>query len=151
MNKSHIYIIDMALIVSTLLIIIATIGYSSPLVVAPISENITTSEVLFTLKDTNEILIDDNLNFSSPKSYLLTNGLKLELQPNIYYLKATEDTFSQIITLDVKSDVVLELKKNGENFDIINSGKKSLKVEVYDLNSMVDEMRLNPYSGGGKK
>ena len=92
----------MVLIVGTLLTLIIVMGYATPLVISPI-DNVTTTEsiVLFSIEHAETLVIDDNIDFTSPDEYALKEGLSLNLEPGVYYWKAVGVTKSEIRTLKI--------------------------------------------------
>ncbi|MCH7850630.1 MAG: hypothetical protein IH845_03240 [Nanoarchaeota archaeon] len=141
-----IYKIDAAIIVITVLSLFAVGGYVQPLVIAPLNELETTeTEILFSIEKAEFLLIDDNIEFSSPQEYLMRDGLKIDLDPGKYYWKAVGITSSQIRTLTIKSVVNLELRlrENSSNeFSVVNVGNVVLDVEVYNGTSLVETVKL---------
>ena len=145
MNNKKIFAIDMALIVGTLFVIIAIVGYSTPLVISPINNlNTTTSEILFSIKNADTLLIDDNMNFSSPEKHKLTDKLELRLEPGIYYWKAVGILQSEIRTLTIETAIILELRQNKDGYNVVNAGNVALNVDVYNQTQLVDQLELSP-------
>ena len=66
-NK-HIWKFDLAIIIITVIGLFFLVDYARPLVIYP-ADNLKTTEnyVLFSFEKADKILIDDNLDFSSPK------------------------------------------------------------------------------------
>ena len=88
MVSKKILAVDFVFIVGSLFVILLTVGYASPLVIAPIeNETIRESEVLFSIQKSDNLYIDSNINFTSPKQYLLKEGLEFDLKPGVYYFK----------------------------------------------------------------
>ncbi len=145
MKSKNIFAIDMIFIVGTLAILGVLVGYSTPLVISPINNlNTTTSEILFSIRNADTLLIDDNINFSSPEEYKLTDKLELRLDPGIYYWKAIGILQSKIRTLTVETSVILELRKKGEDYSVINAGTVALNVDVYNRTDQIDQIELAP-------
>ena len=143
MENKKIFTVDLVVIIGTFLVLIVLIGYSTPLVISPINENNKTkSDVLFSIKKTDKLFIDDNINFSSQNQYLLKDGFELSLNPGIYYFKTVSNEISEIKTLTVETKVTLELKENQNHYDVINAGVTSIDVLVYDRDSLVYETEL---------
>ena len=69
------------------------------------------SKILFSISSSDIIFIDDNLDFTSPKTHILSDGLILDFSSGVYYLKIGEEYFSQIITLTINSNVKLGFEK----------------------------------------
>ena len=139
-----IYKIDAVIVVLTLISLIAVGGYVQPLVIAPLNEFETTeTEILFSIEKAEVLLIDDNLDFSSPKEYLMADGLKIDLEPGKYYWKAVGIKSSEVRTLTIKSVVNLELRENeGNEFSVVNAGNVVLNVEVYNDTRLVETVKL---------
>ena len=74
-KEKEFYIIDAILIVITLAGLIVIGGYATPLVISPNDKFETTNmSILFSFEKANAILIDDNLNFTSPDKIYVTNN-----------------------------------------------------------------------------
>lgn len=141
MKSKKIYIIDTMVIISTLLVLITLIGYSTPLIIYPIQE-INQSEILFTIQNSDMLLIDDNLNFTSPEIYKLKDKLQLDLEPGKYYFKFIRQDYNQINTFEIKSGITLEFQEHENSFNLINIGENPLIIRVYDQKSQIHETEL---------
>lgn len=145
MEHKKVYTIDMIMIVGTVITLGLLVGYSTPLVISPIDNtNSTSSEVLFTIKNANTLLIDDNIGFASPEEYKIIDGLKINLEPGIYYWKAISVLQSEIRTLTIESSVILEFRQSEEGYIIINAGSEILNVEVYNQTELIEQLELTP-------
>ena len=134
-NKKKIIILDLIFVVGSLFVIALLVGYSKPLVIAPIDELETTNAaVLFEFEKADLILIDDNLKFSSPQKFYAEDNLVINLKPGVYYWKVQGTLGSEIRELTVKSEVDLKLKKSAvnESYEIVNAGNTKLNVDVYE-------------------
>ena len=133
-NKKKIIILDLIFVVGSLFVIALLVGYSKPLVIAPIDELETTNAaVLFEFEKADLILIDDNLKFSSPQKFYAEDNLVINLKPGVYYWKVQGTLGSEIRELTVKSEVDLKLKKSvNESYEIVNAGNTKLNVDVYE-------------------
>lgn len=78
--------IDFIVVAITLLTIAVLIGYSRPLIISPTDNLLTTNtSILFSFEKGDYIILDDNLEFSSPEKIYTHNDLVLNLKPGIYY------------------------------------------------------------------
>ena len=145
MDLEKVYKIDIVIVVLTIISLVAVGGFVQPLVIAPLNDFETTeTRILFSIEKAERILIDDNLEFSTAEEYIVTDGLKIDLSPGIYYWKAGGITESEVRTLTIKSEVNLELKENGDLYSVINSGNVPLNVEIYDESGeFIENVRLN--------
>jgi len=140
-----IYKIDLAVIVGSLIVLMVLVGYVQPRVIAPLDDYETLdSEILFSIEKAESLLIDDNLDFTTPNEYLVEDGMKIDLEPGIYYWKAVGVLNSEIRTLTIKSEVSLELREiEGDGFDVVNAGNVRLNVDVYNGTSFVERVKLD--------
>jgi hypothetical protein len=123
--------------------LIFLVGYTNPNVISPLPNYETTeTEILFSIEKADKILVDDNLEFTTPEEYFVKDGLEISLVPGTYYWKAIGIRESEIRTLTIKSKVSLELRKVSEGFDVVNSGNVRLNVEVYNGSQLVDNLKL---------
>ncbi len=142
MNK-HIWKIDLVIILVSVFVLMGLVGYARPLVIAPFDEyESLEGEVLFEFEGADVLLIDDNVEFSSPEKYVVDNGLILELDPGVYYWKVGGVVGSEVRTLTVKSVVELELVEMEEGFGVVNAGNVRLNVDVYDGEELVERKKL---------
>jgi hypothetical protein len=139
-----VYKIDFAIILISIFSLIFIIGYISPMIISPIN-NLKTSEkeILFSIENADYLLVDDNLDFTTPDTYPLEEGLKINLAPGKYYWKAVGILKSETRTLTVNSEVNLQLKKLDEkNYGVFNAGNIRLNVEVYNGTSLIEKRKL---------
>ena len=143
MKTKHIYAIDLAMIVGSLLLLIVVVGYVRPLVIAPLDDLDTTNDsVLFLIEKADLILIDDNVEFTSPEEINVKEGILIKLTPGVYYWKAVGVLESSIRTLTINSEVDLRIKKIGEDYGLVNAGNVNLNIEVYNWTELVENKRL---------
>jgi len=134
---------DLALVGVSLIALIIAVGYVSPLVIAPLDDyESSDGNVLFVIEKADTLMIDDNMEFSSPDEYNIEDGLKIDLEPGEYYWKAVGVLGSEVRTLKINSVVSLELVKVKDGFGVVNSGNVGLNVEVYDGDELVDKIKL---------
>ena len=134
---------DLVLIGISLVALIIVVGYASPMVIAPIDEyESSDGNVLFEIEKADVLMIDDNVEFSSPDEYGVEDGLKIRLEPGEYYWKAVGVLGSEVRTLKINSVVDLELVKISDGFGVVNSGNVRLNVDVYDGDELVDKVKL---------
>ena len=138
----NLYKFDLALIGVSLVALIFVVGYASPLVIAPLDEYESDGEVLFEIEKADVLLIDDNVEFSSPDEYGVEEGLEIRLEPGEYYWKAVGALESDVRSLTIKSVVDLELVRVGDGFGVVNGGNVRLNVDVYDGGELVDRVKL---------
>lgn len=139
----NIHKIDLVVIVGSLTVLMFLIGYVNPLVVAPLDEFETSErEVLFVIDKADVLLIDDNLDFTTPDEYRVKDGLKINLGPGKYYWKVIGILNSDIKTLTINSVVDLKLVEIEEGFGVVNSGNVRLDVDVYNGTELVDKVKL---------
>lgn len=143
LKDRHIYAIDLALVAGTLIVIIGLLGYAQPLVIAPIDELSTlNSSVLFEFEKAEVILIDDNIDFSSPDEIYAKDNLVINLKPGKYYWKVSGTFESEIRTLTILSNVDLKLKEKEDKYEIVNSGNERLNVDVYRNSTLIGNVIL---------
>jgi hypothetical protein len=123
--------------------LIFAVGYVSPLVIAPLDEyESNDGDVLFVIEKADVLMIDDNIEFSSPDEYNIEDGLEIGLEPGEYYWKAVGVLGSEVRTLKINSVVSLELVKVDEGFGVVNVGNVGLNVDVYDGDELVDQVKV---------
>lgn len=150
LNRKHIYILDVLIISISLIGVLGIIGYARPLVIAPIDGFVTpNTSVLFMFEKAGVILLDDNLEFSSPERIYAENNLVITLEPGNYYWMVEGALKSEVRQLSVRDMVALQLKEaeNGKKYELVNVGNTLLNVEVYENGSLASEMLL----GVGRK
>jgi len=112
--------------------LILSFGYVQPLVISPINGfEGSEGSILFSFEKANLILIDDNLDFSSPNKYHAEDDLIINLKPGIYYWKSVGAFPSKVRYFTIKSEVDLKIREAGEEYEVINGGNTKLNVEVY--------------------
>ena len=149
MMGSKILKIDLVLIIGSLVSLIFLVGYVSPLVISPL-DNYESSEreILFSIEKADRLLIDDNMEFSSPDDYSVEDGLKIDLEPGKYYWKAVGVVNSEVRTLTINSEVSLELRMSDEgDYEVVNAGNVGLDVDVYDGEELVNKVKLSVGDG----
>jgi hypothetical protein len=132
MDKRKIIMMDLILVVGSLLIIAGIVGYARPLVIAP-ADDFTSTEtgILFEFEKAEVILIDDNLQFSSPQEIYVEDNLVVNLKPGVYYWKVRGGVDSKVRKLTIESEIELKIRDSGENYKIVNSGNDRLNVDIY--------------------
>ena len=143
-KKKHIYAIDFAIIVGTLIAVFVVVGYARPLVIAPLPDyNTTNSFVLFDFQRANLILIDDNPNFTSPDKIYVSDNLVVNLAPGVYYWKVVGELPSEIRKLTILSTVDLRLRQNGDLIEVVNAGNTELEVSVFRNETLIEKILLD--------
>jgi hypothetical protein len=144
MKNNHLKIIDSILIIGTVLFLASFAVYARPLVIAPLNNLQTTNNsVLFEFERGHVILIDDNIDFTSPQRINAEDNLVINLKPGKYYWKIEGIAYSEIRELTILSEVNLKLKKVDDVYKIVNAGNVKLSVEIYDNNSLIDNVVLD--------
>jgi len=139
-----IYKIDLVLIVVSLSILIGVVGYVNPLVIGPLDDYETTeTEILFSIEKADILLIDDNIDFTTPYEYSLKDGLKINLKPGKYYWKAVGVLESDVRTLTINSEINLMLEFDGDGYSVVNAGNARLNVDVYNGTDLVDKIKVS--------
>jgi len=143
-NKKIVYGIDFILIFGSLVTLFFLIGYLEPRVISPINGfESSSSSVLFSFEKANLVLIDDNLDFSSPNKYYVKDNLIINLKPGFYYWKVVGLSSSEVRHFTIESNVSLKIRKSGESYDVINGGNTKLDVDVYLNGTLNDSLILN--------
>jgi len=134
LEDKHLYKLDAFVLGITLIGILLSLNFARPLLISPVNYFSTTeSEILFSFENADRILIDDNLDFTSPEIIEVKDNLKIVLEPGVYYWKAEGILESEIRSLTVESRVDLKLKKISEGeYGLVNAGNVVLNVEVYN-------------------
>jgi hypothetical protein len=141
--------IDIAVMVFTLVVLVGVVGYGAPMVISPQDGlEITSTNVLFEFKEGNKILIDDNLEFSSPEEIFAEDNLVVSLEPGKYYWKIVGAGESEVRELTIKSFVGLKLREKEEGFEVVNAGNVIMDVEVYNKGVFVGNVVLQPEESG---
>ncbi len=149
MNKKHIIAIDLFLVVGSLAVLAGFMGYSSPLVIAPLDgHESANSSVVFEFEKAERILIDDNIEFSSPEIIDARDNLVINLKPGVYYWKAEGFVSSEVRKLTIVSEVSLKIKNSDDKYELVNAGNTILDVDIYEKENLsgrivlgVDESR----------
>tara|TARA_Y100000310_G_scaffold343868_1_gene453589 strand:+ start:2518 stop:3018 length:501 start_codon:yes stop_codon:yes gene_type:complete len=147
MHDKHIIKIDLILVIVSVIGLIVLVGYASPLVIGPIDEYETQdTAILFEIEKADVILIDDNVEFTSPEEYVVKEGLEINLKPGEYYWKAVGVWGSEIRTLTINSEVDLRLRRlensDAEKYGVFNAGNVKLNIDVYDGDELIDKLKL---------
>lgn len=146
MNKKHIYALDVLIIGISLIAVLGIVGYARPLVIAPADGFASANNsVLFVFEKAEIILLDDNLEFSSPEEIYAENNLVINLEPGNYYWKVKGALDSEVRQLSVKDVVALQLQSSdeGNEYELVNVGSTLLNVEIYENGSLANEILLN--------
>ncbi len=132
-NHKHILAVDAVLIIGSLLLIAGIVGYTRPLVIAPLDDVVTTNgSILFEFQKVDYILIDDNLEFTSPEQVYVNDFVTVNLEPGKYYWKAVGALSSEVRELTIESVVDLQLRESEDGIVVVNSGNTELEVSVYN-------------------
>ena len=142
-NKRHILAIDFIVLIGSLLIIASLIGYSRPLVIAPLEDTTTTdTSILFEFERAEVILIDDNLEFTSPQKIYVEDNLVINLKPGVYYWKVQGALFSDVRKLTIESEVELKIRRADDKYELVNSGNTRLNVDIYESGELTGNIVL---------
>ena len=139
-----VYKFDFVLIVGSVITLIVLVGYLEPMIIAPIDDYKTSqTEILFVIEKADSLLIDDNVDFTTPERYSLEEGLEIHLKPGKYFWKAEGVIGSEVRTLTINSEVNLALREvEGEGYGVVNIGNVGLDVDVYNGTELVDQVKL---------
>ena len=142
-NKRFLIAIDAVIILGSLISIFFIVGYSQPLVIAPIdSEN---GDLLFTLPANDYILIDDNSQFDSFETIFIDESINLE--SGRYFIKFFDGLKSEIRQIDTEENLVIEFRELEDgSIGVFNIGEDILKVETYKIGTLVNSSFV--YTGG---
>lgn len=139
-----IYLADALVVGVSLFILLGIIGYTQPMVIAPMDEYSTSNtSVLFSFSKADVILIDDNLEFTSPTRIYAKDNLVINLKPGKYYWKVEGVFPSEIRTLLIKANVDLRLRQTDGAYEVINGGNTKLNVKVYDNEQEIERRTLD--------
>ena len=138
----NVYKIDLVLVVVSLVVLIGLVGYARPLVIAPLDDYESSGEILFLIEKADYLLVDDNVDFTTPDRYEVRDGMEVELVPGTYYWKAVGVFGSKVRTLTINSVVNLELREVDGGFGVVNGGNIRLNVDVYDGTELVEKKKL---------
>lgn len=134
----------MVLVVGTIIFLAGFVNYARPLVIAPLDNLETTNtSVLFEFERGNVILIDDNLEFSSPDKIYAKDDLIINLKAGKYYWKIEGVFDSNVREFTILSEVNLKLKRVDDKYRIVNAGNVELDVEIYENRSKVSNIILD--------
>ncbi|MBS3088502.1 hypothetical protein J4402_01850 [Candidatus Pacearchaeota archaeon] len=138
--------IDFIVVALSLIIVVWLVGYGAPLVIAPQDDLETTSTaVLFEFSNADKILLDDNLEFSSPEEIYAKDNLVINLKPGVYYWKVVGFEESEIRELTIKSEVGLKLQESDDGkYEVVNAGNVGLDVEIFNKGTFVGKTVLEP-------
>jgi len=123
-------------------VLIGLVGYARPLVIAPLDDYESSGEILFLIEKADYLLVDDNVDFTTPDRYEVRDGMEVELVPGTYYWKAVGVFGSKVRTLTINSVVNLELREVDGGFGVVNGGNIRLNVDVYDGTELVEKKKL---------
>jgi hypothetical protein len=149
-----VYIVDLVVIIVSVFVLIGAVGYVQPLVIAPIDEyESSDSDILFEISKADYLLIDDNIDFTTPDRYSVEEGMEIKLEPGKYYWKAVGILGSEVRTLTINSVVNLELRKVDGNYGVVNTGSSRLNVDVYNGTRLIEKKKLEvgDFTDGGDK
>ena len=152
--KEHVWKIDVIVVLVSVFVLMGIVGYARPLVIAPFDDyESLDGEVLFEFERADVLLIDDNMDFTTPVEYVVSDGERVELEPGVYYWKVSGVLGSEVRTLTINSRVELELVELEEGWGVVNAGNVRLNVDVYDGDELVERKKLDvgDVSGEGDK
>ena len=148
-NNKYILLIDAVIVFGSLFIIAGLVGYTRPLVIAPLDDYVTSdSSVLFEFEKADLVLIDENLDFSSPREIYVEDNIVINLEPGIYYWKVAGALESSARQLTIESEVNLKIKAAEDGtYEVVNSGSSKLDVDVYDKGVLTGKITLDVDEG----
>jgi len=151
-KNKKIIAIDLAFVVGTLLIALLAFGYydSSVVLLGPEGE-IDETFVLFEIVGEGDILIDDNLDFTSPDVYRVKKDLVIRFEPGTYYWRFEH---GEIKKFTIESRIDLRLRESNGGFEVVNAGNVPLDVDVYENGEEFKErvrLGVGESVGGGDK
>jgi hypothetical protein len=149
----NVYKVDVILVVVSLVVLLGLVGYARPLVIAPVDDYESSGEVLFLIEKADYLLVDDNVDFTTPDRYGVRDGLEIDLTPGKYYWKAVGVLDGEIRTLMINSVVSLELREVDGGYGVVNGGNVRLNVDVYDGMELIEKVKLDvgEFVEGGDK
>ena len=136
------YKIDLVLAIVSLVVLIGLVGYARPLVILPLDDYESSGEVLFSIEKADYLLVDDNIDFTTPDRYGVVDGLKIDLVPGKYYWKAVGVLDGDIRTLMINSKVSLEIRETDDGYGVVNGGNVRLNVDVYEGDELIEKKKL---------
>ena len=148
--KKHIWKIDLVVVLVSVFVLMGIVGYAQPLVIAPFDDfESSDGDVLFEFERADVLLIDDNMDFTTPDEYSVEDGLRVELEPGVYYWKVSGVLGSEVRTLTINSRVELKLVETDEGMAVVNAGNVRLNVDVYDGDELIEKKKLGIGDGVG--
>ena len=179
-KHKHIKAIDYILIVGTLISLFGifyqyyyTEGKGQPIALSPEDGFETTRSVLFEFENAETILIDDNIEFTSPEKFEVKNNFVINLKPGKYYWKLAGNGESEIKKslsqhfglldaqdarlekkhldirqLSVESEVSLEVRESEVEkgkYNVVNVGNEELEVDVFEFGKLKENIILDIY------
>src|SRR3989344_3137654 len=144
-NKHKILVIDGVFIVGTLAVLLGMFLYYQPVLNSHDNGARVTGAVLFSFEKADEILIDDNLDFSSPRRILAEDNLVINLEQGVYYWKVKSAGLlnSEIRQLTVNSEVALRLEESDDGYNLVNAGSVPLDVDVFNNGTLTGKVTLD--------
>ena len=139
---NRVYKIDLVLIMVSLAVLVVLVGYARPLVIAPLDDYESSGEVLFLIEKADYLLIDDNVDFTTPDRYEIKEGMEIDLVPGEYYWKAVGVFGSDVRSLIINSFVSLELKEMDGSYGVVNGGNVRLNIDVYNGTKLVEKKKV---------
>jgi len=137
--------IDIVVVLVSLTLLVGIVGYGMPMVISPVDDfETTSSSVLFEFSGGNKILLDDNLEFSSPEEIYAEDDLVINLKPGVYYWKVVGIGSSEVRELTIKSVVDLRLQEIDGGYEVVNAGNVGMDVDVYSHGVFVGKVVLEP-------
>jgi hypothetical protein len=134
---------DFIVIGISVVLLLGVLGYASPLVISPFDNMTTTNaSVLFSFDKADTILIDDNVEFSSPMELHAENNLVVNLKPGKYYWKIRGARESKVNTLTIVSEIDLRLREAGSQYELVNAGNNKLNVDIYNGSALTGNLIL---------
>ncbi len=149
-----IFIVDSILVFLCLSSILLFFGNITGGVIFPMhSLDSFSSEVLFEIGDVDFFILDKNEDFSSPEKIYLKEDLEFNLEEGIYYMKIVYEEFEEIFKLTILFPLNLSVTNSDEGFKIVNLGKTSLDVSLYENDSFLESFSVSSsknFQGGVK-
>ncbi len=140
-ENRHIYALDFIIIVGTLIGMFFAVGYVTPLVIAPLDGLETyNNSVLFSFDKASIILIDDNIDFTSPQEIFIEDNLIINLKPGTYYWKI--ENINDVRKFTINSEVSLKVRPGNGNYEVVNAGNTALDVGIYENDELKESIVL---------
>lgn len=144
MKRQHLLKIDAVIILLSVAVLFVFAEYSRPLVISPIDDFETlNNSVLFSFKNAEYLLIDDNPEFTSPEELYVKDNLVINLKPGIYYWKVKGFLQSSIRRIAVVSEVGLILRENAGDYEVVNTGNTKLELDYIENDSVTENKFLD--------